>query len=125
MFDGTPVQMDHNDWPSDVAVFLLASGTAGLPLTSRDARHIMEQYSLSVDHYETWSNRDLWDASVPDGEVDYKPSRNGTIGEEPVTVRRPTELTYLLEYCYSPFRNETSAPLVDCDIVLDPRRWGE
>jgi len=125
MFDGSPVQMDHKDFQSDVAVFLLASATAGLPLTDREARHVMEQYTLSVDHYETWPNWDLWDASVPDGEVPYKPDRNGTIGGEPVTAVRPTEMIYLLEYCYSPFRNGTGAPLVDCEIVLDPNRWGE
>jgi len=125
MFDGIPVQTDHPDWPSDVASFLLASATAGLPLTSREARHVMEQYALAVDHYEIWPNWDLWAPSVPDGDVAYEPSRNGTVGGEPITVVRPTEMIYPIEYCSSPFRNEAGAPLLDCDIVLDPSRWGE
>jgi hypothetical protein len=124
MFDGSPVQGDDRDFPSDVASYLLASATAGLPLTSREARHIMEQYTLAVDHYETWPNWDLWAPAVPDGEVEYKPCRNGEVDGEAVTVVRPSELTYLLEYCYSPFRNEAGAPLVDCEVVLDPALWG-
>ena len=111
---------DHRDWPSDAASYLLVAATAGLPLTSEEARYVMEHYSLAVDHYETWPNWDIWDPSVPNGEIEYKPSRNGPLG----TVVRPTELTYLLEYCYSPFRNEAGAELVDCDIIGDPTRWG-
>ncbi len=121
LFDGTSPYIYHCDWESDVASYSLAAATAGLPLTSQEARHIMEQYSLAVDHYETWSNWDLWDPAVPDGEVPYKPSRNGELG----TVVRPTELTYLIEYCYSPFRNEAGAQLVDCDIIADPEQWGK
>jgi hypothetical protein len=33
-------------------------------------------------------------------------------------------MTYILEYCYSPFRNEAGAKLVDCEVVADPARWG-
>jgi len=62
---------------------------------------------------------------VPDGEVAYDPPRSGSVGGEPVSVVRPAEMSYLVEYCYSPFRNETGAWLADCDIVLDPNRWGE
>ena len=113
---------DYPEWDSDVASYLLVAATAGLPLTSAEARLVMEQYSLAADHYEAWGYWDLWDPSVPDGTLnDYKPSRSGPLG----TVVRPTELAYLIEYCYSPFRNETGAELVDCDIVADPSRWGE
>jgi len=116
---------DHREWDSDAAAYLLVAATTGLPLTSREARHVMEQYSLAVDHYAGWSNWDLWAPSVPDGPVEYKPSRHGEIDGVPVTVVRPTELTYLIEYCYSPFRNETGAELVDCSIIGDPGQWGE
>ena len=47
---------------------------------------------------------------------DYKPDRGVAV--------RPTELGYLLEYCASKLRHEDTAPLVDCDIVEDPSRWG-
>lgn len=109
------------DWYADAASILLVSATAGLPLTSEETRLIHEEYGKAVDHYETWPNWDLWDPSVPDGVVEYKPSRYGELGN----VVRPEELTYLIEYCYSPFRNETGAPLVDCEIIGDPNRWGE
>ena len=111
----------HPDWNADASSFLLISATAGLPLTSDEARQIVEQYANAADHYVTWPNWDLWDASVPDGTYDYKPGRTGAYG----TVVRPEELVYLVEYCYSPFRNEDGADLINCDIVADPDQWGE
>jgi len=118
-FDGTAYHSGHNDWNSDVAAYLLVAASSGLPLTSQEARHVMEQYTLSVDHYEPWTLWDLWDVSVPDGTYDYKPSRNGS----PETAVRLPAMSYLLEYCYSPFKNDTTAPLVDCAIILDPTLW--
>jgi len=121
MMDGEGNWEDYADWDADVASYLLAASTAGLPLTSREARHVMEQYSLAVDHYSTWPYWDLWDPSVPDGQYDYRPSRHGPLG----TVVRPTELIYPLEYCYSPFKNPATKEFIDCDVVADPSRWGE
>jgi hypothetical protein len=110
------------EWDADAAAFLLASAAYGLPLTDQEARLIRDQYSASVDHYASWEYWDLYAASVPDGDYAYEPSRDGT-GDERF-VRLPA-MTYLLEYCYSPFRNEAGAKLVDCDAVADPARWGE
>jgi len=114
------------EYNSDMAAFLVAAGAAGLPLTSDEARLIHDLYSKSVDHYSAWPNWDLWDASVADGRQDYKPTRD--VLEDGVhvsTVVRPEEFTFLMEYCYSPFKNESGVKLVDCDVVLDPSRWGE
>ena len=113
---------EHAEWDADAAAFLLASAAYGLPLTDEEARFVRDQYSASVDHFTPWEHWDLYDASVPDGEYEYKPSRDG-VGDERF-IRVPA-MTYLLEYCYSPFRNEAGAKLVDCDVVADPARWGE
>ena len=113
--------LEHHEWWADAAAYLLSAAAGGFPLTSEEARLVVDLYNQSVDHFEAWPNWDLWDPSVPDGELEYKPNRDAPGG----TVVRETELTFLIEYCYSPFRNPASAPLVDCDIVLDPTRWGE
>jgi len=113
-------RLDHPEWDADMASYLLAAAAAGLPLTSREARIIQERYSLAVDHYLAWPYWDLYDASVPDGEYDYRPGRDQ--GEDRHV--RPEEMAYIIEYCYSPFRNPAGVQLVDCEVVLDPARWG-
>lgn len=113
---------EHPEWDADAAAFLLASAAYGLPLTDEEARFVRDHYSASVDHFTPWEHWDLYAASVPDGDYEYKPSRDGT-GDERF-IRVPA-MTYILEYCYSPFRNPAGAQLADCDIVADPSRWGE
>ena len=114
-----PIQPQEYEpvWMADVAAFLLAGGAAGLPLTHAEARSVQQQYLLSVEHYRGFAFWDPWDESVPDGDFGYKPDRGLGV--------RPTELSYLLEYCYSPLRNIASAPLVDCEVVANPERWGQ
>ena len=119
--DGEGNWENTSEWYPDAAAFILAAATAGLPLTSREARLIMEQYSAAADHYVTFPNWDLWSPSVPDGEVQYMPSRWSASGP----VVDIEDMTFLLEYCYSPFRNPTGADLVDCDVIADPEQWGE
>ena len=121
IFDNSK-QGEHRSWDADTASFLLASATAGLPLTDREAQHIQQEYEIAMDHYLTWPYWDLWDASVPDGEVPIRPS--SYISEEKDTVRS-TEMAYFIEYCSSPFRNETGKQVVNCDVVLNPVLWGE
>jgi hypothetical protein len=113
---------DHPEWDADAAAFLLASAAYGLPLTDEEAGFIRDHYSASVDHFTLWEHWDLYDAAIPDGEYEYKPPRDG-VGDERF-IRVPA-MTYILEYCYSPFRNEAGAKLVDCEVVSDPTRWGE
>jgi formylglycine-generating enzyme required for sulfatase activity len=113
---------DTPDWQPDQAGFLLAAATAGLPLTDEEARLIMEQYTVSAAYYETWPYWDPWDASVPDGAVPWRPGREMTPETRAV---RWEEMPFLLEYCYSPFRNPAGAALIDCETILDPSQWPE
>jgi len=120
MMADTEMALDHSEWNADTASFLLAAAASGLPMTGAEARVVQEQYGAAADHYAAWTHWDLWDSSVPDGEYEYRPPR----ADAEATYVRPEELTYLLEYCYSPWRNPATVALVDCDIVLDPSRWG-
>jgi hypothetical protein len=121
MMSGTSPHSDDPSWPSDSAAFLLVAATGGLPLTSDETRRVMEQYSLAADHYAAWPNWDLWDPSVPDGVLAWEPDRNGPEGR----VVEITEMAYPIDYCNSPWQDMAGAAFLDCDIVLDPTRWGE
>ena len=110
----------YGSWDSDLATVFFASAAAGMPLTSRDVRLIWKQYSASAAFYGAWPNWDLWDSSVADGPVDWKPGE----GENGQYVR-PEDMAAVLEYCFSPYRNKAGVLAVDCDIVADPSRWGE
>jgi formylglycine-generating enzyme required for sulfatase activity len=121
MYDMSLPGRDHDAWSADVAAYLLAAGAAGLPLTSDEARLIVEEYSKAASHYETWPYWDLWDGSLGDGSYAYSPGENGAFGR----VIRDEEIAMLIEYCWSPFRNPASAVVVDCDAILDPTRWGD
>ncbi len=111
----------HREWDSDSAVFLLAAASSGLPLTAQEARLIQEQYSASVEHYLKFGLWNLWSMEVPDGQYDYIPSRN----EGDRSFVRITEMVYLFEYCWSPWRNPAGVELVDCKRLLDPDKWGQ
>lgn len=121
MMQGVGNWENYPEWDSDVAAYLLVAATAGLPLTSEEARKIQEQYSLAVDWYQTFPNFDLWSPSVPNGELSYYPSRWSPSG--PVVDFE--DMIYFIEYCYSPFRNKSGAEVVNCDIVADPEQWGK
>jgi hypothetical protein len=102
--------MSDARWESDLAVYLLQSAAVGLPLTSEEVRIIHRHYAASLDAYETFERYDLWDPSVPDGVYGpnggYKPADAGVAVEE---------MGFFLAYCFSPFKNPGSAPLVSCD----------
>ncbi len=114
----------NDRWNGDVATFLVASATNGLPLTSEEAHIIHERIGDAADALKAWPNWDLWDASVPDTpdgeEIAFKPSEM-----EEAWFIRPEEMAFVLEYCYSPWKNPAGAKFVDCEIVADPDRWGE
>lgn len=105
---------DEDVWWSDAAAFLLASAAAGLPLTDEEAQLIRQEYLASFEHYRQHPHWDPW-AGTEEGEFPYKPSRGVAV--------RPTELAYLLEYCYSPFRHPAGARVVDCAVISDQARW--
>ena len=110
MFDDP--EMPNRDVPefdADVAVFLVSAASAGLPLTGREAHFVQEHYRAAAEHYGSFEYWDPWADSVADGEFRYVPSRGTTV--------RPTEIAYVLEYCYSPFRSTSGAQFVDCARV--------
>jgi len=115
-----PFRTQHDWWNADSSAFLLAAGTAGLPLTSAEAQLIVQEYSKAADWYVQWTNWDLWDLAVPNGAISWRPSRSSPDGP----VVNLDEVNFIFEYCWSPFRNEASAPVIDCDVVLDPSLWG-
>ncbi len=121
MMAGAVPHSDDPSYWSDAAGYLLVSAASGLPLTSAEAQHVVQRYSDAVDHYTPWPNWDLWSPSVPDGDPQWRPDRSGS----PDNFVDLSEMGYLLEYCSSPWLNPTTAPLVDCSIVLDPSRWGQ
>ncbi len=110
---------EHSEWDADVAAYLLASATAGLPLTADEAKLVQREYADAATFYEKWDKWDLWDPSVPDGTHGWTPpDDDGTR-----VYVRPEEMGFLLHYCESPFKNPTTVEIVDCAAVLDPSRW--
>jgi Uma2 family endonuclease len=118
---GEPGQEDPS-WERDLSLYLLQGAAIGMPLTSEEAREIQKFLDRAVEVYAEFPNWDLWDPSVPDGAYDF---RSGFQPERRPDATRVEELTMLLEYCWSPFKNPAGAEFVDCDVVRDPARWGE
>ncbi len=117
-----------DDWahPSDLASWLLAAAATGMPLTDAEAQHVADWYTRSVDHYSGFDVWDPWGPAVPDGAFNYKPDDwsydDPEVTDGPKTrYVRLTEMSFILEYCWSPYRN--GAKLLDCDVVRDPSRW--
>ncbi|MBM4388066.1 MAG: hypothetical protein FJ088_10040, partial [Deltaproteobacteria bacterium] len=113
---------DRPDWVGEVAVFLLQAASTGMPLTSKEARLIHKHYGMAADAFKVWERWDLWDESVPDGTYNhgtgYRPDDAGHFVEI-------EEIAFVLEYCYSPFKNKDGVKFVDCDKVKDMDMWGK
>ncbi|RJO74531.1 MAG: hypothetical protein C4523_00345 [Myxococcales bacterium] len=106
--------VSREEWDGDMAVYLVQSASLGMPLTSNEARLIQQYHAQAADVLGAWPYWDLWDAGVPDGEYDYR-------ANDQVEIE---EIAFLLEYCVSPYTNETGAKFVDCEVVLNPAQWG-
>jgi hypothetical protein len=105
-------------WGGDLSHYLLRAASVGLPLTAAETRLIRDHYGAAADALAAWPYWDLWDSSVPDGDLPYNPGNEGHW----IAIEN---FAYFLEYCFSPFRNAAGAPLFDCEVVRDPTRWGE
>ncbi len=121
---------EHNEWYPDLAAWLLAAGTSGMPLTSKEARMIMEEYTKSCDGFEQFPHWDPWAETTPEGQFNYVPSETVPVDPEnpeagTMKLIRLQEMVYALEYCQSPWRHPHSAPIFDCEIIGDPSKWGE
>lgn len=112
----------NGGWERDVALFLLRSAAVGLPLTSDEARRVRKYHEQTVDAFLEYARWDLWAESVPDGTYSFR--HGGFHPESGPETFRAEDMTSLIEYCGSPFRNPAGAVFVDCDVVLDPTRWG-
>jgi hypothetical protein len=110
-------------WEKDVALYLLQGAALGIPLTSDEVRKIHHFHHAAVEAYKEFPNWNLWDESVPDGVYGF---RDGGMypahGSDKIRIE---DIAFILEYCWSPFKNPTGQVVVDCDIVRDPSRWGE
>jgi hypothetical protein len=109
------VDVDQARWDADLAVFLLQASSCGMPLTSEEVRLIHREYSNAIDQMDTFELWDPWSDSVADGSYAYVPWSHVEM----------EGIAFALEHCFSPFRNQTGARVVDCEVVLDPSRWGE
>ena len=83
---------------------------------------ILEVHHTTLDFFETFPNWDLWDDSVADGTYDF---RTEFIPEGKPETIRAEEIAFILEYCWSPFRNPAGVKFVDCSIAGDPKQWGQ
>ena len=85
---------------SDLAVFLLKAASVGLSLSQEQVKVIRDEFLKAINYYRKFSRWDLRDENVPDGTYGpiggYKPFREDII--------RIEELGFLLEYCYSPYK---------------------
>ena len=103
----------------DLALLALRNAAFGLPLTSREARLIVDKWSTGVDEFKDWENWNLWRDGLADGEYPYRPGH--TRDDEHWT--RIEDMALILEYCWSPLKNPAGVRFVDCEIVADPSRW--
>jgi hypothetical protein len=119
-------RVDNPGWDADAASFLVAAAASGLPLTEAEAAKVRAEYTAAVAYYGAWPLWDPWDDAVADGDYPYEPPTSGPIapGVDATRVHvQAEEMAYLLEYCGSPWR--AGAQVVDCDVVMDPSRWGK
>jgi hypothetical protein len=108
----------------DVAQLLVLDAAYGLPLTSEEARHVMEEYTLAANHYETFDRWDLWSDALADGEYDYFPARESDARDGTTRTHiRISEILNLFEYCASPVRATGGAPFINCELFIDPAEW--
>lgn len=117
-----PGQANEN-WPRDVARLLLMAASVGVPLTAEEAAEVRGFYARTIEAYRDFPRWDLWDPSVADGTYSF---RDGGMypRHEPAYIRIE-DIAFVLEYCWSPFRNPAGSPVADCERVRDVARWGE
>ncbi len=108
------ISADPRYW-SDVAQTLVQAATWGLPLTPAEARLVMREFAAAADHYQPWDRWDPWREGLPDGEGDVVPPRESGVDAAAKTHVWIPELLNLFEYCASPVRATTGAPILDCE----------
>ncbi|NOZ01061.1 MAG: hypothetical protein GXP54_04135 [Deltaproteobacteria bacterium] len=104
---------DTYDGPhdQDLAELVTMSAAVGLPLTWREVRFLHQRIKEAHDTYLSGGSLPayrVFDKDVPDGEYPYNPGGGGFFWRYLGTV---------LGTCASPYRNPTSRPVLDCDMV--------
>jgi len=108
------------EWDPEIAQTLVLAAAYGLPLTNKEARYIIEQFTAAAEHYGDFAYWDLWDGAIPDGDYEYLPDRYEYDGDAATDAHvRITEIIDLYEYCYSPLKDAAGAQFIDCDALLD------
>jgi len=117
----------YTEWWPDLAQLLVLAAAYGLPLTGDEALLIQQEYSAAADHYRATVTWDPWAPQAAGlGPFPLLPDRSERDTEGTVlrSFVRPTEILNLFEYCASPLRSATGAQFVDCEVLMDPARWG-
>ncbi len=118
------MQFPPDRWSRDLAVYLADSATFGYPLDWDDVRRIQRHYAQAVDQMSAWPYWDPWAASVPEGELGgYRPP--SCSADQAECWFAVEDLALVFETCWSPLRNTSGKPYVDCDIVRDPSKWDD
>ena len=105
---------EQENFNGDLAGNLAKYAACGLPLTSREVRHLHRYYDEAAEVWNSWGEWNLWDASVPDGRHAYTPGTRVDF----------QDMTAFLQLCASPFVNDAGAAAVDCEIIRDAANWG-
>ena len=113
----------RSEWENDLALLALRSAAFGLPLTSKEARMIVDKWGMGVDEFKGWANYNLWDAAIAEGQQSHRPGHTKGSGEDRIDWTRIEDMALPLEYCWSKFKNPAGVKFIDCDIVMDPTQW--
>ena len=117
--DLSEVNSAPDRWFRDIAINWVQAAGAGYPLTAEEVRDVHEYFTRAAEAFSEFPEWNLWDASVPDGEHDWKPPSSETKEDgEQVHWMGAESMGLLLEYCRSPYKNPDGAKLVDCEILV-------
>ena len=123
-YDLEDIPVSPDRWHMDLASALIRAAAQGYPLTSREIRLIHKYYERAMDFHKEWPYWNLWDESVPDGTHAIKPPDNdGSQGDERQYWIRIEDMSALIEYCWSPYKNPDGRSPVDCEIMGNPAKW--
>ncbi len=118
--DLSKVNSAPDRWLRDIAINWIQAAGAGYPLTAEEVRQVHEYFTRAVETFSAFPEWNLWDASLSDGEYDWKPPSSKTLDSgEQIQWMGAESMGLLLEYCLSPYKNPAGVDLVDCDILAE------
>ena len=109
---GAELGQEDERWGAEISFWLVQAAAVGLPLTAEEVRFVHTNYRRALVAHRAWGRWNIWEQ--PDGT--YSPdggflpsSRDGLIPAE--------DLGVFMHYCWSPYRNASGQPLVDCEKI--------